>query len=151
MKGGVSRVTSEKVLKGFLSRSTRAVDSICSRRNSPDEALQVGESGVSLGRPVPENSEITDTHTHTEYQYYYNTFFKLRMDISPSVCTDFSIFKMTVVCRYKMHLSVLIQTGQRCLCSKIFFRPLGITFTDLFVCLSSGDHRVSIAIALLRT
>ena len=41
----------------------RPVDSRCSRCNSPDEALHVGESGMALRRPIPENSEITDTHT----------------------------------------------------------------------------------------
>ena len=64
MKGVVSRVTSKKVLKAFFLEARVLVDSRCSRRNSPDEALHVGESGVALGRPVPENSEITDTHTH---------------------------------------------------------------------------------------
>ena len=52
-----------KSSKRFLSRSTRPVDWRCSRCNSPDEALHAGESGVSLGRPVPEKSEITSTYT----------------------------------------------------------------------------------------
>ena len=64
MKGVVSRVTCESV-KGFISRTTRRVDSKTSRWNSPGEALHVGESRVALRRPVPEISEITNTHTHT--------------------------------------------------------------------------------------
>ena len=69
----------------------------------------------------------------------------------PHPCARILVFKMTVVCRSKMNHSVLIQNVQPCLHSKIFLRPLGTTFTDLFVCLSGGDHRVSIVIALLRT
>ena len=49
---------------------------------------------------------------------------------------------MAVVRGPRMHLSILIQSGQRCLLSKIF-APLDIKFTALFVRVSSGDHRVS--------
>ena len=71
MKDVVSRITSEKVLKAFFSRTTRRVDSKTSHCNSSGEALHVGESSVALRRPVPEISEITNaqTDTHTEYGY----------------------------------------------------------------------------------
>ena len=50
---------------------------------------------------------------------------------------------MAVVFELKMHLCVQIQSGQRCLLSKILFAPVDITFTDLFAHVSGGDHRVS--------
>ena len=50
-----------KSCQGFLSGTTRPVDSRYGRSDSPHDAHQVGESGVALGRPVPENSEITNT------------------------------------------------------------------------------------------
>ena len=50
---------------------------------------------------------------------------------------------MAVVCGPRIHLFVLIQSGQHCLLSKIFFAPLDITFNDLFIHVSGGDHCVS--------
>ena len=74
MKGVVSRVTFEKVLKAF-SLEPCVVPTQEAVVNSPGEALHIGASSVALRPPVPDISEITDrhtdtrTHTHTEYGY----------------------------------------------------------------------------------
>ena len=67
LKGVVSCPTSEKVRKYcFLFQSTHCVNSQSSQYGSTGEALQVGESGVALQRPILENSEITDRQTQQD-------------------------------------------------------------------------------------
>ena len=55
------------------SRTMQSVGSKTSQYNSPGEALQNGVRSMALRPPVPDMSEITDTHTHThghtEYGY----------------------------------------------------------------------------------
>ena len=61
------------------------VNSRSSCCNSPGEVLHVGASSVALQPPVPDISEITDTHTHTQntainiidYHYFYFILFHL--------------------------------------------------------------------------
>ena len=45
----------------------RRVNSKSSHCNSPSEALHVGASSVTLQSPIPDMSEITDTHKDTQY------------------------------------------------------------------------------------
>ena len=68
MKGAVSRVTGEKVLKAFLlePRVVSTGEAVVVTRLAPGEALHVGESGMALRPPVPAELEITNKHTDTQ-------------------------------------------------------------------------------------
>ena len=57
-----------KSSKGLSSRTTCHVNLRISCCNSPGIALHVGVSGMALRPPVPEELEITDTHTRKDTQ-----------------------------------------------------------------------------------
>ena len=64
MKGVVSCLTREKVLKAFSLEPCFNINSRSSWWNLPCEPLRVAKRSVVLQRPVPEISEVTNRHTH---------------------------------------------------------------------------------------
>ena len=74
--GGIQPSTCNlrKTSKAFFSLTVRRIDSRSNLCNSPGEALHIGVRSAALRRPVHEISDGTNkqTHTHTEYQHYYN-------------------------------------------------------------------------------